>query len=141
MTRRGTEKKINLRRNDCDGRRIEFQVPVGARTGYLQAVGNVNLELRRGGGCSSWQTRVILWVGQAGMHPPESREHSAPFTKRDAPPPPHWEGPLLPYPPYRPLCHWIGLSTWSENALYKWLCRAGLHMLCFIHLTKNGSVH
>ena len=53
MTGRATKKKINLRRNDCDGRQIEFQVPVGARTGYLQAVGNMNLELRRGGGCSS----------------------------------------------------------------------------------------
>ena len=53
MTRRGTKKKINLRRNDCDGRQIEFQVPVGARTGYLQAAGNMNLELRRGGDCSS----------------------------------------------------------------------------------------
>ena len=62
-------------------------------------------------------------LGRAGWDAPtgdsESREHSAPLTKVDAPPPTHWKGPLLSYPHYRPLCHWIDLSTWSENALYR----------------------
>lgn len=117
MTRRGTKKKINLRRTDLLGDKLSFRCQ-GARISICR-----QLEIwtwSSGEGDCSFRQQEWFLQGQAGMHPQETQRVGntpAPLTKVDAPPPPHWKGRCFPTPAIGPSVTG-STSHWSENALY-----------------------
>lgn len=145
MTSRGIEKKVNWRRNDCDGEQIEFQVPIGSRSWCLQAIGNMGLELKwevGAGALESDSWSRAYWPGATEDW--KWWEHSASsgeLTKLDAPTPTHWEGQVLPSLIAPHSVMGTGLTTWFENALYRRALRGQDPHAMFYKLTKNSLVH